>query len=45
MSDNDDFSDIGSDGMNSDYEGDDDTLFESETHDSYNMETHDTILR
>ena len=44
MSDNDDFSDIGSDGMNSDFEGDEETLFESETHDSYNMETQDTIL-
>lgn len=42
MSDNEDFSDIGSDVGSEEY--DDDTLFESETHESYNMETQDSIL-
>ena len=42
MSDNDDYSDIGSDGGSEEY--DEDTMFESETHESYNMETQDSIL-
>ena len=42
MSDNDDYSDIGSDGGSEEY--DEDTMFESETHESYNMETQDSNL-